>query len=192
MSKARLARLFALLISIAVLPQVAGCAQPKADDSLLEMDKIVAEKSSEISVFYPSADIIAEEKVVLDEKENLPLEAVRTLFAAKPNDPKLTVTLPRAKVNSVTIKDGLATVDFDSAVIVTGETAKTQQVALAAVIYTLQQFDGVEKVAFTVEGKSEGKIDGKDVAAFWGDVRIEDSPWDVTVEKTSEEGISSK
>jgi spore germination protein GerM len=111
---------------------------------------------------------------------------MRTLFKMHPRDPDLGVTLPPATVRSVEIRDGVAWVDFSREVLVTGETAKTQRTALAAMIYTLSQFPGVEKVAFTVEGKTSGKLGGKDVATFWGTVNLKDMPWDISAKKTSE------
>ncbi len=179
-----------LLAGVAVLGAlVAGCSGQNASDALLEdIDRIVETESKEVSVFYPSADIIAEERVVVDTGESPELAALRELFKAEPRNPDLKVTLPKATVRSVDVRDGIAWVDFGRDVIVTGESGPTQRVALAAIIYTLKQFDGIEKVAFTVEGKTRGAIDGKDIGAFWGAVRIDDQPWDARGERADAEG----
>jgi hypothetical protein len=179
-----------LLLASVILATAAsmGCSgRATADaDRLTEMDEIISRDTTQVSVFYPSEDIIAEERIEADPGDQLPLVAMRTLFKMHPRDPGLGVTLPQAEVRSVEIRDGVAWVDFSREVLVTGETAKTQRTALAAIIYTLSQFPGVDKVAFTVEGKTTGELGGQDVATFWGDVNLKDMPWDITAKKTSE------
>ena len=54
-----------------------------------------------------------------------------------------------------------------------------QTLALAAFLMTYGQFPEVKKVAFTVEGKSKGTLDGRDIQKFWGRVSLRGSPWDV-------------
>lgn len=174
-----------IILATAVLMGCTG--QTTADaDKLTEMDKIISRETTQVSVFYPSKDIIAEERIEADPGDQLPLVAMRTLFKMQPRDPDLGVTLPPATVRSVEIRDGVAWVDFSREVLVSGETAKTQRTALAAIIYTLSQFPGVDKVAFTVEGKTTGELGGQDVTTFWGVVNLKDMPWDITAKKTSE------
>jgi spore germination protein GerM len=173
-----------LVISSLLL--VAGCNAPQTsqEDVISEIDRTVSITNAEISVFYPSADVIAEEKVVVQATDDLPLLAMRELFKAQPQDPDLKVTLPPADVRSVRIEDGVAWVDFDRAVLVSGEAAETQRTVLTAIIYTLKQFEGVEQVAFTVEGKTSGTLDGKDIEEFWGAVSLSDMPWSLTAKRT--------
>lgn len=146
------------------------------------MTRAVETTATEVSLFYPSNDSIAEEKLAVLETDSLPLVTLRELFKADPQDPKLKVTLPATTVRSVEVTDGVAWVDFDRSVLITGETKTTQRTVLAAIIYTLKQFKGVEKVAFTVEGKTSGTIDGKDVRSFWGDVTLDEMPWSMESE----------
>ncbi|MDP2401761.1 MAG: GerMN domain-containing protein [Actinomycetota bacterium] len=182
-----------VVIAVLALLVTVGCSPSvKADEGELDMlsiDEMVAVDASEVSVFYPSGDVIAEEKVVVDEGESFVLAALRELFKAQPRDPGLKVTLPPATVNSVLVEDGVAWIDFSSDVLVLGESVETQRVVLAAIIYTATQFDGIERVAFTVEGQSSGTVDGKNVELFWGDVKLSEQPWSLTAERTSEEGV---
>lgn len=170
--------LLVLGVAVAAVILLGGCRadQGTASDTTL-LDETVATPTTEVSIFYPSADVIAEERVSVQETDELPLVAVRELFKATPRDPDIKVTLPKAEVRSVTVKGDVAWVDFDRAVIVTGESKETQRAALASVIYTLKQFEGIERVGFTVEGKKSGEIDGKDVREFWGDVTLDQAPW---------------
>lgn len=179
---------FVVPVVFALAIGLGGCVPSSSsgpDDALTEMDKAVDEKAIEVSVFYPSGNIIAEEKVLVEDGDVPALTAMRTLFKAQPNDKDVKVTLPKAKVRSVKVREGVAWVDFDRGVLATGEGGETQQVALASIIYTLRQFDGVKAVAFTVEGKTSGTFDGKDVAEFWGDVSLGDMPWSATTTRTS-------
>ena len=176
----------ALCVLISSLLLVAGCGAPgpSQDDVMSEIDRTVGTKNAEVSIFYPSADVIAEEKTVVQTTDDLPLVAMRELFKATPQDPDLKVTLPTAEVRSVRIEDGIAWVDFDRRVLVSGEAPETQRTVLTAIIYTLKQFEGVDEVAFTVEGKTSGTLDGKDVQEFWGAVSLSDMPWSLTAKRT--------
>lgn len=178
--------LLAIGAVVLVLMLTLGCsADQDVARSTELLDEAVATPTTEVSIFYPSADVIAEERISVQETDELPLVAVRELFKATPVDPNIKVTLPKAEVRSVTVKGDVAWVDFDRAVLVSGESAETQRAALTAVIYTLKQFEGIERVGITVEGKKSGKIDGKDVRKFWGDVTLDQAPWSLSAKQVN-------
>ncbi|MBI5232027.1 MAG: GerMN domain-containing protein [Coriobacteriales bacterium] len=194
MTGTRLARaIFIPVVLTAALSSaamVAGCAsstraESATDSELLEIDRAVDASSTEVSVFYPSTDTILEEKTVLGGEGSPELQALRVLFAGKPRNPEFKATVPPATVRSVVVKDGIAWVDFSRNVLVTGASDEVQRVTLVAVIYTLKQFEGIERVAFTVEGRTSGSLGGKDVAKFWGTVTLKDMPWSVTTSSRS-------
>lgn len=180
---------FVAIVAIALV--ATGCSESRSQrtEDVLEVDALVDTEAAEVSVFYPSGDIIAEETIVVSEEGSYVLAALRELFNAAPKDPSIKVTLPPATVNSVRVVDGVAWIDFDSAVLVTGESDEGQRVALAAIIYTATQFDEIDEVAFTVDGQTSGSVDGKDVANFWGTVTLDAQPWSLTAERTSVEGV---
>ena len=92
------------------------------------------------------------------------------LLAALPEKfTTIAIVQPTAKVKSVTYKDGVVTIDWAKDVLAFDAEPKEKRLALAAILATMGKFQNVEKVRFTVEGKTSGTIDGKDVEAFWGD-----------------------
>ncbi len=172
---ARLLVLLALMVSLLAL---SGCGQASTSVNLLDdLDSASSEELVEISVFFPSSDTIIEEKRSVEPDEATPLTALKIMFEEEPEDTSHTKTLPEAKVLSASIDDGTARIDFDRGVLVSGSDPGTQRVALVAIIYAMKQFPGVEQVAFSVEGKTSGQIDGKDIETFWGEVSLSDMPW---------------
>lgn len=183
-----------LLTGAATLLLVVGCTQTpvdsEGDSPALTADELIDTVSDEVSVFYPAADTIIEEKVVLDDDTDALFQVLSMMFEKETLPSGATVTLPRAEVLGVTIEDGLATIDFSADVLEPGESEQVQQIALISIIYAATQFPEVNEVAFTVEGKTEGTIDGKDVATFWGDVTLKDMPWSAEVGERTEEGMA--
>lgn len=148
-------------------------------DALLEAnDELMSRPSVEIAVVYPAGDTLVQKSVVLDSDRNVELEAMRALFRGTPEGADFRATVPTATVNSVDIEDGHAVVDFSPDVLAEGATAQMQRTALLAVLYTLSPF-GVEEVSFSVEGRTSGKAQGKDIETFWGDVNLRQMPWSV-------------
>lgn len=178
-----------LLVSV-LLVSLTACSSPAVDadeiDDALFAEDLINTQSDEIVIFYPSTDTIVEERVTLDSDVDAPLQAVRTLFAAEPEDPKLAVTLPPAEVLGLSVSAGTATVDFSAGILDFRATENVQRVALASVLYTLQQFPDIEQVEFTVEGQQSGSIEGQDIATFWGEVTLRDMPWSLRVTSSTE------
>jgi len=182
-----IALLFAL-IAIAV-PGCSGAAtEAPVDTDNMTADELIDTVSQEVSVFYPASDTVIEDRVVLDDETDALFQVLTLMFEADTLPSGAKVTLPPAEVLGVSIEDGLATIDFSADVLGTGESAQVQQVALVSIIYAATQFPEVDRVAFTVEGRTDGTIDGKDIATFWGDVTLKDMPWSATVDAVIEEG----
>lgn len=157
-----------------------GCSPSTSDaDRYLETDKLTSQLSTEVAVTFPSGDTLVEKSFILDSDKDVELQALRLLFKGQPKGAQFTASVPTATVNSLKVKDGHAVVDFSREVLVQGASEKTQRTALMAVLYTLQQFPQIKDVAFTVEGRTSGKLGGKDVASFWGDVTLSQMPWSV-------------
>lgn len=188
-------RLLIVTVSaLAIGVSAAACAGDRpvaAQDDILSADDLIETPSREVSIFYPSTDAIAEERVVLPTDEEPELAALQILFEAKPQGEDVVVTLPPAAVNSVTVRDGLATVDFSSDVLVTTADPTTQQVAIIAILYTLGQFPGVERVSFSVEGRTSGSIGDKKIEEFWGEVTLRDMPWSIVGTERIDEPAAS-
>lgn len=171
----RTLRIFAALAVVASLALV-GCS---GSSSRMPEPTGVPEKTEEVSVFYSSGRTLVEEPSVVDSTKRY--EAVLDLLlAATPKiNTDIAIVQPVAKVRSVTLKDGTITIDWDREVLNFDAEDREKNLALAAILITYGQFPEVKKVAFTVEGKKDGKLGDKDVEYFWGRVSLKGSPWDV-------------
>ncbi len=96
-----------------------------------------------------------------------------------PTDGQAYPTIPSTvKVNSVTVTNGLATVDFSKEILT--DTTKiphsstTELLAIYSIVDTLTEFKEILKVRITIEGKQKGLIDGLYIEDFWGQVGIYD------------------
>jgi len=94
-----------------------------------------------------------------------------------PSDKELYPTVPSdVKVNSVSIKEGLANVDFSKEIITNvnqiPHSSTTEKLAIYSIVNTLTNFEEIKKVKITVEGKDSGQIDGLYIEDFWGHIGI--------------------
>ncbi len=94
-----------------------------------------------------------------------------------PSSKELYPTIPSdTKVNSVIIKENMATVDFSKEIITSTEeiphSSTTEMLAIFSIVNTLTSFEEIKKVKITVEGKDSGQIDGFYIEDFWGHVGI--------------------
>jgi len=94
-----------------------------------------------------------------------------------PESGQLMATLPPdAKVNSVTVSDGIAIVDFSREIITSTDiiphSSTTEILAIFSIVDTLTEFKEIQKVRITVEGKQEGELNGLYIEDFWGHVGI--------------------
>lgn len=164
----------------------AGCARETIPEP--DATKVGAETTA-VSVFYPTGKLLVEERHVVPTQENMPLVALRELFKAQPQEFKIVVTLPEAKVRSVVVDraTGIATVDFTRDILdFPSEDRKAKLVAFAAISETLAQFDEIKGFRILVEGKSRGTIGGRRIEDFWGAVGLSEKPFPINRETVKE------
>jgi len=94
-----------------------------------------------------------------------------------PVSEQLYPTLPsNTKVNSLSVENGLAVVDFSKEIITNTQeiphSSTTEILAIFSIVDTLTEFEEIQEVRITVEGKKEGQIDGMYIEDFWGHVGI--------------------
>jgi germination protein M len=94
-----------------------------------------------------------------------------------PVNKELYPTIPSdTKVNFVTIKNTVATVDFTKEIITNAEqiphSSTTEILAIYSIVNTLTNFEEIKEVKITVEGKDSGQIDGLLIEDFWGHIGI--------------------
>ena len=94
-----------------------------------------------------------------------------------PESEQLYPTLPsNTVVYSVITDDGLAIADFSKELITEFEeiphSSTTEILAIYSIVNTLTEFDEIERVRITIEGRQSGEIDGLFIEDFWGHVGI--------------------
>jgi len=100
-------------------------------------------------------------------------------------------TIPsNVKVNSVKISEGTATVDFSKEIITNFQeiphSTTTERLAIFSIVNTLTEFEEINKIKITIEGKDSGQVDGLYIEDFWGHVGIyEEFTRDETIIKNS-------
>lgn len=106
--------------------------------------------------------------------------ALEELVHGQAQDPDHSTPFPDdSKINSVTISSGLATVDWSAEVLEASVGAEVESRGIQSIVYTLTEFSSVQKVRFTVEGKTSGTAsNGRAIEDFWGHVGLSDQPWD--------------
>jgi hypothetical protein len=96
-----------------------------------------------------------------------------------PADVQSYPTIPSTvKINSVTVANGLAIVDFSKEILTDTleipHSSTTELLAIYSIVDTLTEFKEIIKVRITIEGKQKGLIDGLYIEDFWGQVGIYD------------------
>lgn len=106
--------------------------------------------------------------------------ALEELVHGKAQDPDHSTPFPReSTINSVVIKDKVATVDWSAEVLTASAGAETESLGIQSVVYTLTEFSSISTVRFTVEGKDRGAAsNGRTIEDFWGHVGLSGQPWD--------------
>ncbi len=110
--------------------------------------------------------------------------ALEELINVAPVVPGAARVLPLAtKVNSINIKDGLATIDFSKEVLNANVGAEGEALGIKSIVNTLTEFPEVEKVSFTVEGKTDNAMD------WWGHVGLYQQPFSRDLSNVNEPAI---
>ena len=86
-------------------------------------------------------------------------------------------TIPSdVKVNSVEISGSTAVVDFNREIITSFDeiphSSATEVMAIYSIVNTLTEFEEINSVKITIEGKDRGQINGLYIEDFWGHVGI--------------------
>jgi germination protein M len=94
-----------------------------------------------------------------------------------PESNDLYPTIPSdVKVNSVEISDDTAIVDFSKEIITNIDeiphSSTTETLAIYSIVNTLTEFEEINKVKITIEGRDSGQINGFYIEDFWGHLGI--------------------
>jgi hypothetical protein len=98
---------------------------------------------------------------------------------------KKSIFPPGTEVLGVKIENGLATVNFNEKVLTaTNVGSAGEALGIQSVVNTLTELPNIEKVAFQVEGKSDGRV-----RDWWGHVGLYDQPFTRDLSKVYEPAI---
>lgn len=154
----------------------AGCASQLSD---VPAPKNLPQHTVEVSVFFSTGRTLLQEKRVVD-ATNVYRATLDKMLAADPQSVKgLAVVQTTAGVRSVKFKDGVITVDWAPEVLDFKGADREKLLAWSAFLETFGQFPEVKKLAFTVDGKTSGTVNGKDIQNFWGNVTLKNQPWPI-------------
>ena len=164
-----------LATALLALVALSGCS--RTGSNIPEPTGVAAE-TTETSVFYSTGRSLIEQKVVVDQKDVYAATLTELLKGEPTGSAQVAIVQPTAQVKSVTFKDGKVTVDWSADVLKFDATDKEKLLAWASILETMGQFPEVKTVMFTVEGKSDGTLGGKNVQDFWGKISLKKQPWD--------------
>jgi hypothetical protein len=128
-----------------------------------------------VKVYFIVADpdwgLKAETHYVVD--ENKPLRALESLIQG-PNDLSLGMPLPpTTRILGFNVESGTAYVDLSKEAITDAYkycpvSAGGEAMSIYAIGDTLTEFSEVQKVKLSIEGKTQGQIDGYSIESYWG------------------------
>jgi hypothetical protein len=108
----------------------------------------------------------------LPKTEGVARAALNELISATPvTDGAFRVLPADTKILGISIKDGLATVDFSKEVLSANVGAGGESAGIASIVDTLTEFPTIQKVQFTVEGSADKGME------WWGHVGLYVQPF---------------
>jgi germination protein M len=132
--------------------------QQPSDVSPAENAGVLKPNSMQLTLYYPSADAVH----LVPEVRSFPIDhapariAVEALIGGT-NNPQTAKVFPSGtKLRQISIKDGIASVDFNQAILKGNGGSATEILLVSSIVNTLTEFSTVEKVNILVDGK---KID---------------------------------
>ena len=144
----------------------------------------VAVGSTEVKIYYlvsfGSTLYLAPERHRVAKTQAIAKRALDELVHGEAQDPDHSTPYPRsATVNSVTIRNKIATVDWSASVLEANAGSDAESLGIQSVVYTLTEFSSISTVRFTVEGKDRGTAsNGRSIEDWWGHVGLSGQPWD--------------
>ncbi len=122
------------------------------------------------------AYLVEEIREVKKNEENIYKAIIKELIHGPISQALYPTIPPDSVVNSVKLTDGLAIVDFNLRIITNYEdiphSSTTETLAIYSIVNTLTEFEEIDMVKITIEGKDSGEVDGVYIEDFWGHIGI--------------------
>lgn len=157
-------------------PSTASSSSPTATASPAE--------TTQVTVYYlvSSADKLwlAPERHRVRKTQAIAKSALEELVHGTAQDPDHSTPYPpTSTINSVVLRDRVATVDWSADVLTANAGSEAERLGIQSVVYTLTEFSTISRVRFTVEGKDRGTAsNGRTIEDWWGHVGLSGQPWD--------------
>ena len=171
----RMTSIAAVLAAAAMLALAAGCGDeqkpaqaesPAQTAQTKDTEKPAQEKPKEmqVNVYYPRNDgtgLIAVSRKVNTEKDDKYTAAMKSLLTGTKEKGQTNVIPKKAKLRSVTVKDGVASVDFSKELEQNFSGGSTgEEMLIGSIVNTLTDFPEVQKVQILIEGASVETLSG--------------------------------
>ena len=123
-----------------------------------------ASKEVKVNVYYPRDDgtgLLPVSRTVKLEKEDKYTAALKSLLTGTKEKGQTNVIPKKAKLRSVTVKDGVATVDFSKELQQNFSGGSTgEEMLVGSIVNTLTDFPEVKKVQILIDGASVEALSG--------------------------------
>lgn len=165
----------AAVSAVGILALTAGCTdeqkEPQAGTAAqTEQTKdagapaAAASKEVKVNVYYPRDDgtgLLPVSRTVKLEKEDKYTAALKSLLTGTKEKGQTNVIPKKAKLRSVTVKDGVATVDFSKELQQNFSGGSTgEEMLVGSIVNTLTDFPEVKKVQILIDGASVETLSG--------------------------------
>lgn len=179
-----------LVLLLLISSFLAGCAKFGVKTPGPAQENVPApEQKLNLAVYY--VKITQDDAYLVREVHQVPYTkevaraALEELINTNPVTPGAVRVIPSAtKVKAITIKDGLATVDFSKEVLRANVGASGEALGIQSIVNTLTEFPDVQKVSFMVEGKVD-----QETKDWWGHVGLYEQPFSRDVSVVNEPAI---
>lgn len=170
----KMSYMLAVLAAVSVLALAAGCSDeqkgassPAAQtEQMQDQEKPAAAEPKElmVNVYYPRSDgtgLVAVRRTVSTEKDDKYTAAMKSLLTGTKEKGQTNVFPKKAKLRSVVVKDGIATVDFSKELQTNFSGGSTgEEMLIGSIVNTLTDFPEVQKVSILIDGSAVETLSG--------------------------------
>lgn len=170
----KMSYMLAVLAAVSVLALAAGCSDEQKGTSssaaqteqMQDQEKSAAAEPKElmVNVYYPRSDgtgLVAVRRTVSTEKDDKYTAAMKSLLTGTKEKGQTNVFPKKAKLRSIVVKDGIATVDFSKELQTNFSGGSTgEEMLIGSIVNTLTDFPEVQKVSILIDGSAVETLSG--------------------------------
>lgn len=142
-------------------PEQAAQTEPARD---AKESTVTEPKELQVNVYYPKNDgmgLVALSRTIRTEKDDKYTAAMKSLLAGTKEKDQTNVIPKKAKLRSVSVKDGIATADFSKELQQNFSGGSTgEEMLVGSIVNTLTEFPEVQKVRILIDGAPVETLSG--------------------------------